>query len=127
MKEGFRIFQERSVDIEYDYERFIRHYPKVMEPYIEYGIYLCQKNKGKKAKDIYLQGLKQTGMTSDRGKSIEEETRIMTKKYKILLSITVVLFLLLAAIPADTKGMEETAVWILHLREQEQNLFFEAV
>lgn len=51
----------------------------------------------------------------------------MTKKYKILLSITVVLFLLLAAIPADTKGMEETAVWILHLREQEQNLFFEAV
>ncbi|MFR9099494.1 MAG: hypothetical protein ACLVI9_07050 [Anaerostipes hadrus] len=65
--------QERSVDIEYDYERFIRHYPKVMEPYIEYGIYLCQKNKGKKAKDIYLQGLKQTGMTSDRAKALRRK------------------------------------------------------
>lgn len=48
----------------------------------------------------------------------------MTKKYKILLSITVVLFLLLAAIPADTKGMEETAVWDITFKGTGTEPFF---
>lgn len=48
----------------------------------------------------------------------------MTKKYKILLSITVVLFLLLAAIPADTKGMEETVVWDITFKGTGTEPFF---
>jgi len=35
----------------------------------------------------------------------------MKRKHKILMTMTAILFLLLSAIPADTKGMEETAVW----------------
>lgn len=65
--------REKSVNIENEYERFIKHYPKVMEAYIEYGIYLCQKNQIEKAKDVYLQGLKQTGMTSNRAKALRRK------------------------------------------------------
>lgn len=63
----------KSVDMEYDFERFMKRYPKVMEVYIEYGIYLCQKNQIEKAKDVYLQGLKITGMTSDRAKALRRK------------------------------------------------------
>ena len=59
MRESYRILE--------------KNYPKVMEAYIEYGIYLCQKNQIEKAKDVYLQGLKQTGMTNNRAKALRRK------------------------------------------------------
>ena len=50
----------------------------------------------------------------------------MKRKHKILMTMTAILFLLLSAIPADTKGMEETAVWDITWKELGKNHFFEA-
>lgn len=50
----------------------------------------------------------------------------MKRKHKILMTMTAILFLLLSAIPADTKGMEETAVWDITWKGTGKNHFFEA-
>ena len=50
----------------------------------------------------------------------------MKRKHKILMTMTAILFLLLSAIPADTKGMEETAVWDITWKGTGEEPFFEA-
>lgn len=48
----------------------------------------------------------------------------MKRKHKILMTMTAILFLLLSAIPADTKGMEETAVWDITWKGTGEEPFF---
>ena len=50
----------------------------------------------------------------------------MKRKHKILMTMTAILFLLLSAIPADTKGMKRQQSGILHGKELGKNHFFEA-
>lgn len=65
--------ENHGMEVQKEFERFLKFYPKVMEAYVEYGIYLCQKNEMEKAKDIYLEGLKQTGMTSRRAQGLRRK------------------------------------------------------
>lgn len=63
----------QNVDMEKEFERFIKHYPKVMEAYIEYGIYLCQREQMEKARKVYQEGYRQTGMTSRRAQGLRRK------------------------------------------------------
>lgn len=65
--------EQKEADISKDYERFIQKYPKVMDAYIEYGIYLCRHNKIKEAEIVYQKGKKQTGMTSKRAQELRRK------------------------------------------------------
>lgn len=65
--------EKKQRDISHEFERFLKKYPKVMDAYIEYGIYLCQHSEIKKAKIVYLEGKKQTGMTSKRAQGLRRK------------------------------------------------------
>lgn len=65
--------EKEQKDISYEFERFLKKYPKVMDAYIEYGIYLCQHSEIEKAKIVYLKGKKQTGMTSKRAQGLRRK------------------------------------------------------
>lgn len=62
--------EECHMNVEKEFERFIKVYPKVMEAYTEYVIYLCEHDKEEKAREIYLKGLSQTGMSSKRAQGL---------------------------------------------------------
>ena len=79
-KDAWEIYERRIIyldqkkaDVSEEFEKFIKKYPKVMESYIEYGIYLCRKNKIEKARRIYLDGKKETGMTSKRANGLRRK------------------------------------------------------
>lgn len=65
--------ERKEADIRKDYEIFIQKYPKVMDAYIEYGIYLCRHHKIKEAEIVYRKGKKQTGMTSKRAQELRRK------------------------------------------------------
>lgn len=60
-------------DLQKEYERFIEYYPEVMDAYISYIIYLCQKNCLSKARDIYREGQTKTGMDSQRAQQLRRK------------------------------------------------------
>lgn len=65
--------EEQEKDIKKQFEKFIKYYPKVTQAYIEYGIYLCRHHEIDKAKDIYLEGMKQTGMKNKRAQGLRRK------------------------------------------------------
>ena len=65
--------ESKQSDISREFERFLKKYPKVMDAYVEYGIYLCRNNKITDAQRIYQQGREQTGMTSKRAEELRRK------------------------------------------------------
>lgn len=65
--------QETGADLEKEFEHFIKYYPKVTDAYIEYGIYLCQKGKIEKARDVYRQGQIHAKMNGIRAKALRRK------------------------------------------------------
>ena len=65
--------ESKQSDISREFERFLKKYSKSMDAYVEYGIYLCRKNKIVKAQRIYQQGRQQTGMTSKRAEKLRRK------------------------------------------------------
>lgn len=65
--------EERGMHLEKEFDLFLRYYPKVMEAYIEYGIYLCQNDQIEKAKEIYQKGKRQTGMNNKRAQGLRRK------------------------------------------------------
>ena len=65
--------EEHGKEVKEEFEKFIEHYPDVMDAYISYIIYLCQKNQLSKAKDIYQKGQRQTGMSSQRAQKLRRK------------------------------------------------------
>lgn len=64
---------EEGVNLKKEFDLFLRHYPKVMEAYIEYGIYLCQNDQIEKAKEVYQKGQQQTGMNNKRAQGLRRK------------------------------------------------------
>ena len=64
---------EKNADLEKEYEQFIKSYPKVGDAYIAYGIYLCQKGKIEKARDIYRQGKSNAKMNEVRAQGLRRK------------------------------------------------------
>lgn len=65
--------EEKDRDLENEFKRFIKHYPKVMEAYVEYVIYLCENGQEEKARNVYLEGIRQTGMSDQRAKTLRRK------------------------------------------------------
>ena len=65
--------EEKKRNLENEFERFIKHYPKVTEAYVEYVIYLCENDQEEKARDVYLQGVRETGMNDQRAKTLRRK------------------------------------------------------
>ncbi len=65
--------ESKQTDISREFERFLKKYPKVMDAYVEYGIYLCRSNKITEAQRVYQQGRRQTGMTSKRAEELRRK------------------------------------------------------
>ena len=65
--------ESKQSDISREFERFLKKYPKVMDAYVEYGIYLCRSNKITEAQRVYQQGKEQTGMTSKRAEELRRK------------------------------------------------------
>ena len=65
--------ESKQPDISREFERFLKKYPKVMDAYVEYSIYLCRNNKMTQAQRIYREGRKQTGMTSKRAEELRRK------------------------------------------------------
>lgn len=63
-------FEENHINAEKEFERFIKFYPKVMEAYTEYAIYLCENGQEEKAKEVYRKGSSQTGMSGERAQGL---------------------------------------------------------
>lgn len=57
-KRRILFLESQGKDVSLEYERFLEKYPKEGTVYLEYGIYLCQKGKWERAKDIYGEGKK---------------------------------------------------------------------
>lgn len=68
--------ENHGMEVQKEFERFLKTYKDVMEVYVEYGIYLCQREQIEKAKDIYLEGFRQTGMTSRRAQELRRKLRL---------------------------------------------------
>lgn len=62
--------ESKQSDISKEFERFLKKYPKVMDAYVEYGIYLCRNDRITQAQRVYMEGRKQTGMTSKRAEEL---------------------------------------------------------
>lgn len=62
--------ESKQSDISKEYERFLKKYTKVMDAYVEYGIYLCRNDRITQAQRVYMEGRKQTGMTSKRAEEL---------------------------------------------------------
>ena len=65
--------ESKQPDISGEFERFLKKYPKVMDAYVEYSIYLCRNNKMTQAQRVYREGRKQTGMTSKRAEELRRK------------------------------------------------------
>lgn len=65
--------EQRQIDISGEFEHFLKKYPKVMDAYLEYGIYLCRHHKIDDAQRIYEEGRKRTGMTSKRAEELRRK------------------------------------------------------
>lgn len=65
--------EEKGENICQDYEQFIERYPEFSDVYIEYAIYLCRQKQGKKARKIYMQGIKRTKMIGDNAEQLKEK------------------------------------------------------
>lgn len=65
--------EECHMSVEEEFERFIRSYPKVMEAYTEYVIYLCENDQQEKAREIYRKGSSQTGMSGKRAQGLRRK------------------------------------------------------
>ena len=65
--------ESKQPDISREFERFLKKYPKVMDAYVEYSIYLCRNNKMTQAQRVYREGRKQTGMTSKRAEELRRK------------------------------------------------------
>ena len=44
--------ESKQPDISGEFERFLKKYPKVMDAYVEYSIYLCRNNKMTQAQSL---------------------------------------------------------------------------
>ena len=65
--------ESKQPDISREFERFLKKYPKVMDAYVEYSIYLCRNNKMTQAQRVYREGRKRTGMTSKRAEELRRK------------------------------------------------------
>ena len=65
--------EENHINVEKEFERFINSYPKVMEAYTEYVIYLCENNQEEKAKEIYRKGSSQVEMSGKRAQGLRRK------------------------------------------------------
>lgn len=65
--------EEKNRNLGNEFERFIKHYPKIMEAYVEYVIYLCENDQEDKARNIYLKGVRQTGMDDQRARILRRK------------------------------------------------------
>ena len=66
-------YQVNHINVEKEFERFINSYPKVMEAYTEYVIYLCENNQEEKAKEIYRKGSSQVEMSGKRAQGLRRK------------------------------------------------------
>ena len=65
--------ESKQPDISREFERFLKKYPKVMDAYVEYSIYLCRNNKMTQAQRVYREGRKRTGMISKRAEELRRK------------------------------------------------------
>lgn len=73
MKESLFIWNQNSQISAGSLNEFLKKYPKVMDAYVEYSIYLCRNNKMTQAQRVYREGRKRTGMTSKRAEELRRK------------------------------------------------------